>query len=174
MLVEATIAAVDLYYRLVSQLGRLTPEHGKWILRLLAAGAVAFVGFGIVPQFLSEYRAMHGVRGVMEVDHCAASSGRTTTWTCRGSFAGDDGSRIANVTVNVRQDDAPTSPYVVMVASSTAKLAYPPGGQGYTGDFLVAGSCIAGAGLCVYWSLGGRRWRGGATAGLRSRVRLRV
>lgn len=175
MLFPATIAGVDLYYRLVSQIGLLTPAAGTWILRLLGVAGLAFVAFGVFPQFIGEYRAMHGTRGVMQVDHCSASSGRSsTTWTCRGSFAGDDGSRIANVTVTVTQDTAPTSPYVVMVTSPASTRAYPPGGHGYVGDVIVGGSVLAVACLCLYWSFGGRRWRGGATAGLRPGVRLRL
>lgn len=169
-MLPATIAGVRLDRWLVS---RLTPTYGTWLLRLLGVAGLATVAFAIVPPFLDEYRAMHGTRGVMQVGHCSARPGRSsTTWTCHGSFAGDDGTRIANVTVSVRRDTAPASPYVVLVASATAARAYPPGGQGYVDRALLGGTVVAAACLCLYWSFGGRRWGGAATAGFRQPARL--
>jgi hypothetical protein len=103
----------------------------------------------------------------MQIEQCSDRATRSATiWTCHGSFTGDDGSRIAHITLTVRQDATPTDPFVVMVASSTATRAYLPGGQGYFDDVLLGGLVIGAACLFLYWPFACRRRRRHATAGL--------
>jgi hypothetical protein len=154
---DATIADVRLFYWMLFRLNN--PTAGKWILRTLGGAAVLYVALHMMPQYIDEYGAMNGTQGTIDIHHCAGHQGRTfQAWSCTGSVRTVDG-YLASVTLNVTQDDAPVDGNAVMVSSTHASHAYMPG-QASILDLLPGGFLTVAGGLFLYWSFGGKRWRG--------------
>lgn len=154
--VTANIAAVDLFYGLLSKL--LNPSSGPWILRIFAAGCIASVGFAIAPGLLAEYQAAQGIDGAMNIDHCTQLDARSVRWSCHGSFDGNNGDHIRTVSMIIDGgwiENPPTGTYAAAVASTNSTTAYQPGSRSYLTDTLLAVPILAVAGLSLYWSLPG-------------------
>lgn len=122
-------------------------------------GLIAFAVLWVAPpgRIIDEYRAAHGISGVVHVDSCRRhDSLRATYWNCTGSFSGD-GISIPLVEFDVVQDETPTDEWA-MVASVDATRAYPPGNP-YGIEVIFGVAVVALGGLLLYWALGGRLWR---------------
>src|SRR5262245_36133089 len=157
---NATIADVRLVYWILFRLNN--PTAGKWILRTLGGAAVLYVALQMIPKYIDEYGAMNGIHGIIDIHHCTGHQRRTwQDWSCTGSVRTVDGTYIASVTLNVTQDDAPVDGDAVMVSSTHASHAYMPG-QASIFDLLPGSLLAVAGGLFLYWSFGGKRWRGRA------------
>lgn len=149
---------MEVQWRLLS----LTLRYSRSILGAVGVGVIAVAVLWIAPpgRIMDEYRAAHGISGVVHVDSCRSRSrGMRSTarhWTCTGSFTGD-GTSIPSVEFVVDQDKAPTDERA-MVASADATHAYPPGNP-YGVDVIWAVLVVAIGGLLLYWAFGGRLWR---------------
>jgi len=159
---------VNIQYWILTRLR--APQGGKWLMRWLGVAFIAFAVIWIAPRYVDSFRASHGIQGVIQVDQCSGRDGGSRhpgqqNWTCTGSFAGDDGTRIPDITlIDVLQKDAPASGYVAMVASPDSTTAHPLG-NAYNALLVPGVALIASGSLFLYWSFGGRRWRGKASAG---------
>ena len=130
----------------------------------VGVGVIAFALLWIAPlgRIMDEYRAAHGISGVVHVNSCSGSRDlgiRSTArrWFCAGSFTGDDGTRIPSVKLVVDRTNEPTDERA-MVASAGATHAYPPGNP-YGGEVICGVVAAAFGGLLLYWAAGGTLWR---------------
>jgi hypothetical protein len=151
-------AAVEFQWRLFS----LTLRYSRWIMVAVGVGLIALALLWIAPpgRIMDEYRAAHGISGVVHVDSCSSRSrgARSSArhWFCTGSFTGE-GISIPSVEFVVDQDEAPTDEWA-MVASADATHAYPPGNP-YGGEVISGVLAVALGSLLLYWAFGGRLWR---------------
>ena len=142
----------------------MTLRYLRSIMGMVGVGLIAFAVLWVAPpgRLMDEYRAAHGISGVVHVDSCGHSRDlglrRTARrWFCTGSFIGDDGTSIPSVELAVDRRNAPTDEWA-RVASADATHAYAPGNP-YDGEVIVGVVVVAFGGLLLYWAFGGKLWR---------------
>ncbi|GIH21660.1 hypothetical protein [Rugosimonospora africana] len=110
--------------RKVTALAELSlPALGVCLLSV----AMVLIAIDFVPHEFDGLRAAHfGLRGTIEVRRCTTSAGKW--YDCRGSFVGDDGARIDDVSLTSLGHGRPPTTYRARVSSATASQAWDDSG----------------------------------------------
>jgi hypothetical protein len=119
------------------------------------------IAVDFVPYEFDGLRAAHaGLRGAVEVSHCTTSAGKW--YDCRGSFVGDDGVRIDDVSLTSLGHGRPPTTYRARVSSATSSRAWDDSGWDGAAIIAVPGFYgIVGFGAYRIWRTRGRRRRRG-------------